>query len=81
MGSDDLGGLPSSLHLVELVKARRGHCPDIRALNCVFPSHLSAPEAVRYRHVQHAHGALGTTLAKETEKGATGLAITEREAC
>jgi hypothetical protein len=81
MGSDDLGGLPSSLHLVELVKARRDHCPDGPGLNCVFASHFSAPEAVRYRHLQYTDDALRTTLFKDGDEGATVLATTEREAC
>jgi len=48
IGSDDLGGFPSSIHLVELAKVRRDRFADTLALNCVFPSHLCAPEAVRY---------------------------------
>jgi hypothetical protein len=39
IGSVDFGGLPSSLHLVELEKARRDHLSAMLALNCVFPSH------------------------------------------
>jgi hypothetical protein len=81
MGSDGLGGFPSSLHLVELVKVRGDQLPDTLALNGVFPSRLSAPEAVRYRHLQHAEEALRATLLKEREEGATVLAISEREAC
>jgi hypothetical protein len=39
IGSVDFGGLPSSLHLVELEKAHRDHLSAMLALNCVFPSH------------------------------------------
>lgn len=48
MESDGLGGFPSSFHLVELAKVRRDRFADTLVLNCVFPSHLDAPEAVRY---------------------------------
>ena len=81
MGSDDLGGLPSSFHLAELVKARRDHCPDKLALNGVFACHLNAPGAVRWRHLDKTDDALRATLLRDGDEGATVLATTEREAC
>jgi hypothetical protein len=81
MGSGGFGGLPCSLHLVELVKVRCDHCADGLALNGVFACHLNAPGAVRWRHLDKTDDALRATLLRDGDEGATVLATTEREAC
>jgi hypothetical protein len=83
IGSDGFGGLPSSLHLVELEKARRDHLSAMLALDCVFPSHRDAPKAVRYWHLRHIDDALPKPIKCRDEDATEGFAsaASEREAC